>query len=112
MCASFESTVALQVKGYDRKGAQFFRFTTPLTEDILHLEVVDTQLFVFTESSCTRFEETTEKSSYVAPDRINCACILPLKVNEHWVAAIGCQDRCIRVVHGTSILQVRHVSLH
>ena len=103
---------SMQVKAFDRRGAQFFRFTTPLTDDITNLEVIDTRLFVFTDFAAMVFEETTEKAFYTTQERINCSCVVPLKVNEAWVALIGCQDRCLRIVDGTALLQARNSSSH
>lgn len=94
------------MKGFDRKGVQFFRFTTPITEDITRLEVVNSLLFVFTDYSVTSFEETMEKSFYMAPERINCATIMPLLPSGGWSAVVGCQDRCIRLLNAQQVLQV------
>lgn len=72
----------------------------------MHLEVVEAQLYIFTQLSFTMFDETKEVSSYTAPDRITCACILPLSVSGTWVAALGCKDKCVRLVEGAHVLQV------
>ena len=96
----------LQVKAYDRKGTQFFRFTTPITEDIIHLEVYNTNLFAFTEYSMTVFEETAERAFYLAPEKINCATVVPLFGPNNWAAVIGCQDRCIRILNKAEVVQV------
>lgn len=95
------------MKGFDRKGAQFFRFTTPLTDDILHLAVSNTFLHVLTEHSMTIFEETVETGSYDAPERVNAIAMVPVSGPDQWCIALACQDRIIRILHLTTVLQAR-----
>jgi hypothetical protein len=96
----------MQVKGFDRKGAQFFRFTTPITDDIMHLAVANTHLYVLTAYVLTIFEETSEQGSYVAPERINAIAMLPLGGAGQWCIALACQDRVIRLLNHTKVVQV------
>ena len=100
-----DEVVNTQVKGYDKKGTTFFKFTTPLTEDIQSLAVAGLNLFTFCEYSLTHFHETTESSFYLAPERINCSCILPLSSPTEYNAVLGCADRVIRVMEGKKVIQ-------
>lgn len=103
------AVTCVQVKAFDRKGVQFFRFSTPVSSDIIHLEVVNSTLYAFAEYSVTVFEETTEKSFYLAPERITCATIVPMRGTDGHMAALGCQDSCIRLLDGNQVVQVSHV---
>lgn len=110
MTLSMTGAVArVQVKAFDRKGVQFFRFSTPVSSDIIHLEVVNSTLYAFAEYSVTVFEETTEKSFYLAPERITCATIVPMRGTDGHMAALGCQDSCIRLLDGNQVVQVSGV---
>lgn len=101
-----------QIKGYDVKGAQFFRFTTPLTEDITSLAVAGSSLFTFTSSSVTIFEETQERCTYTAPEAITSSAVAPLLSAETWWALIGCNDRSIKVLNNDKVAQVLPSRLH
>ena len=101
-----ESAV-LQIKGYDAKGSQFFRFTTPITEDIKHICVAGTCLFAFTDMSVTAFDETHERCCYTAPEGISTATIAPLASAETWWPILACNDRTLKVLNDTKVVQVR-----
>eukprot|EP00892_Ulva_mutabilis_P000350 jgi/Ulvmu1/10315/UM060_0117.1 len=93
------------IKGYDLKGTQFFRFTTPLTEDITSLAVAGSTLFTFTSSCVTIFDETTERCTYIAPEAITATAVAPLLSAETWWALIGCHDRTIKVLNDAKVAQ-------
>jgi hypothetical protein len=97
----------VQIKGYDSKGTQFFRFTTPIAQDISHVAVAGTSLFVFTDFSMTIFDETAERCCYASPDRINAVAILPLGGPTSWWPLIACQSRVVRVLNDKVVVQVR-----
>ena len=98
--------VCSQIKGFDIKGTQFFRFTTPLTEDIVSLAVAGSSLFTFTSTSVTIFDETTERCTYTAPENITATAVAPLLSVETWWPLIGCHDRSIKVLHNDRVAQV------
>jgi Bardet-Biedl syndrome 7 protein len=98
--------IVLQIKGYDAKGSQFFRFTTPITDDIKHICVASTCLFAFTDTSVTIFDETTERCCYTAPEKITAATIAPLVSADTWWPLVACQDRTLKVLNDTKVVQV------
>jgi hypothetical protein len=61
---------------------------------------------VLTAYVLTIFEETSEQGSYVAPERINAIAMLPLGGAGQWYIALACQDRVIRLLNHTKVVQV------
>jgi Bardet-Biedl syndrome 7 protein len=60
----------LQVRGLTKKGKEFFRFSSTLTEAIAHLRVADSHIWAGCQYVHNHFIEGTDKGLYMAPDRI------------------------------------------
>ena len=90
------------VRGMTKKGKEFFRFDTNLTESISGLFVQDTLLAVMGEYVCVVFEDHREKSFYMSPDRLNA---FDAWTHEGKLAiALACQDRRIRILEGSNVV--------
>ena len=74
---------ALQIRGLTKKGKEFYRFTTNLTEQLRTLHVCDSSVWVTGEFLVTEFQDSREAHFYTAPDRINDA-----DVSGHSLAAL------------------------
>ena len=89
------------VRGMTKKGKEFFRFDTNMTESISGLFIHDTLLAILGEYACVVFEDHREKSFYMSPDRLNAF--------DAWThdgrlfIALACQDRRIRILEGNEI---------
>lgn len=59
-----------QVRGVTKKGKEFFRFTTALTEAISQLRVVDSHIWAGCQYVHNHFIEGADKGLYMAPDKI------------------------------------------
>lgn len=89
------------VRGLNKKGREFFSFQTNLTEDISHLGVQETEVWVFGEYVHNSFEDSKEKNFYIAPDRINDSELV--LVGKSYAPVLACQDRLIRVLNGSEV---------
>ena len=107
---SSRCTSVLQIKGYDKVGTQFFRFTAPVAEDIVHVCVAAKTLFALTEMSVTTFDESMERCSYTAPERITAATIAPLLSADTWWPILACHDRTLKVMNDSKVAQVCGIS--
>lgn len=104
------STAVLQIKGYDKVGTQFFRFTAPVAEDVKHVFVAGKRLFALTELSVTTFDESIERCSYTAPEKITAATIAPLLSADTWWPILACQNRTLKVMYDGKVAQVCGIS--
>eukprot|EP00210_Caulerpa_lentillifera_P004879 g4656.t1 len=90
------------VKGLTKKGREFFRFDTNLTESISGIVVLDTQLCILGEYTVLTFLNNKENGVYLSPDRINDADAF--LHDEKLTIALACQDRAVRIVHGSTLV--------
>ena len=63
-------TVPPQVRGISRKGKEFFRFNTQLTEQIRRVDIFDKNIWTTGEFVSNHFIEGKDESLFVCPDRI------------------------------------------
>ena len=61
----------MQIRGLTKKGKEFYRFATHLTESIRALHVHDAAMWVAGETVLYQFQDSKEVQCYVSPDRIN-----------------------------------------
>ncbi|KAL6757581.1 bardet-biedl syndrome 7 protein [Haematococcus lacustris] len=91
------------VKGLSRKGKEFFRFDTSITESIRKVSVHDKLIWTSAEYVHNQFVEGKDKAFYLAPDRINDAEVVPLISKDDWSPVLACQDHQIRVMTGPNV---------
>lgn len=60
----------MQVRGLTKKGKEFFRLTSSLTEPVARLGVTDGQLWAACGAVASRFEDGGDRGAYLAPERI------------------------------------------
>lgn len=66
---------ALQIRGTNNKGKDFFRFNTQLTETIRKVSVLDKHIWSAGEYVHNHFIEGKDNAFYLSPDRINDAAV-------------------------------------
>lgn len=71
LAARYALHAALQIRGLTKKGKEFYRFTTNLTEQLRTLHVCDSSVWVTGEFLVTEFQDSKEVQFYTAPDRIH-----------------------------------------
>ncbi|KAF5828117.1 hypothetical protein DUNSADRAFT_18178, partial [Dunaliella salina] len=105
------------IVGISKKGSQFFKFNTQLTEAISQVNVFNSDLWTAGEYVYNHFVDGIDKDCFLAPDRINAAEIVPIMDANKVHPILACQDRCIRILdNGKAMLQASTpaapVSLH
>ncbi|GFH06074.1 Bardet-Biedl syndrome 7 protein, partial [Haematococcus lacustris] len=105
IASSFKTlpTPQQKVKGLSRKGKEFFRFDTSITESIRKVSVHDKLIWTSAEYVHNQFVEGKDKAFYLAPDRINDAELVPLISKDDWSPVLACQDHQIRVMTGPNV---------
>ncbi|KAG3174172.1 Bardet-Biedl syndrome 7 protein [Phytophthora idaei] len=86
------------VHGLSKKGKEFFKFQSNLAEPMRKIHAYDSQLWTTTDFTFNQYDNGADKHSYVSPDRINDAIVVPINHEQDFYGVLGCQDRYIRVV--------------
>ncbi|KAG7400693.1 Bardet-Biedl syndrome 7 protein [Phytophthora boehmeriae] len=90
--------IGQHVHGFSKKGKEFFKFQSNLAEPLRKIHVYDNQLWTATDFTFNQYENGADKHSFVSPDRINDAAVVPVNHEQDFYGILGCQDRYIRVV--------------
>lgn len=96
---------ALQIRKYDRRGAQLSALVTPLTDAVIFLEAMDERVWAATQHAVMCFRAASEESTWHATEAISSCTLLPMP-DGHQLVLAGCQDRCVRLLDGGAVLQV------
>mmetsp|Transcript_16876 Transcript_16876/g.20317 ORF Transcript_16876/g.20317 Transcript_16876/m.20317 type:complete len:715 (+) Transcript_16876:403-2547(+) len=91
------------VKGFNKKGKEFFKFSSNLTEKITSLTVHELQIWTTGEYTYNMFNDCKDKHFYVANDRINDMKVVNV-ISEHEPnPLLGCQDHFVRLLQGSDL---------
>uniref|UniRef100_A0A915IC27 Bardet-Biedl syndrome 7 n=1 Tax=Romanomermis culicivorax TaxID=13658 RepID=A0A915IC27_ROMCU len=101
------------VKGYSKKGKQFFAFETNSTEPIYNMYVYGVDVFLCGSYSMTHYRDCHEVNYYLCGDRINDLICLPV-LEGGWVGrpltpVLACDDRTLKVLKGSDLDYVTEV---
>ena len=96
------------IKGYTKKGKEFFKLTTNLAENINFVQVDGNQIFITGKRTYNHAQiqgsDYKDICSYVAPDEINDALVLKgLGEDQAFSPVLGCQDRFVRVLSDAAV---------
>ncbi|XP_075738416.1 BBSome complex member BBS7 [Rhipicephalus microplus] len=87
-----------EITGYTRKGKQFLKFDTNLTDNIRCMSVCGNDLAVCGEYVYNHYFECQDKNYYLSNGRINDMIMLPIDKLRALVPVLACQDRLLRVL--------------
>eukprot|EP01051_Picozoa_sp_SAG22_P019259 SAG22_NODE_3500_length_1679_cov_1.922152_1_plen_241_part_10 len=92
------------ITGFTRKGKKFYELPSQQTEDITGLVVIkdEERIFAAGEFVLTELVKGVEENYYMATDRVNSLVIQ--KAGGVYEAVLGCQDRQIRIVRGSALV--------
>lgn len=89
--------------GVSRKGKEFFRFSTNITEDINRLSVAGVNVHCAGDYVYNYFKNNKEAAYYMAPDRINDMAMLSVTGSGEENPLLACQDRHVRLIEGSEM---------
>ena len=92
------------VRGLLRKGKEFLRFNTNLTEPIRSMYVQDDHIFTGGEYIFNHFYQLKDTAFFMSNDRINDLTAEFVTGGSRAEAVLACQDRMIRVLTGSDLL--------
>eukprot|EP00906_Rhabdomonas_costata_P037409 RCo052665 len=88
------------ISGMSKKGKNFFRLVTNLTEPLCNMAVRSPFIWTAGEYVLNVFEEGRESAFYMCPDRINHLTVEHIVSDKTMDSVLACNDRMVRVVHG------------
>jgi len=89
-----------QVRGLSKKGKEFFKFTTNLTETIRKVHVHGSDVFVAGEYVVNQYADCKDAHFFMSNDRVNDVALAPVILPSEQNPILACKDRFVRVVQG------------
>ncbi|GBM81005.1 Bardet-Biedl syndrome 7 protein [Araneus ventricosus] len=93
-----------EVRGFSRKGKQFLRFDTNMTEAIKSMHISGNDLFVCGNFIYNHYYECQDQNYYLSVDSINDMICLDMDKVGTIVPILACQDRILRVLKESNCL--------
>ena len=91
--------------GITKKGKEFFKLTSSVTESISTVIVEETQIWTSCEYVFNRYDNGQDSAFFMSRDRINCIAIERIHPRENqFYAILGCKDSCLRIVNNSSLI--------
>ena len=105
------------LRAFSRKGKEFFKVETNLTEPIGNIAVATPWVWTAGDYVVACFEEGNEVAYLNSPDHVNDLIMCAVKSDKKAEAVIACQDRALRVIQGRDVIAVEScegavVSIH
>ncbi|RYH22336.1 hypothetical protein EON65_19375 [archaeon] len=92
-----------RIIGITKKGKDFFKLTSSLTETIQSIAVEDTRIWTGCEHIYNLFDNGKDAAYYVARGQINELLVSHLTRENDFDAILACQDKYIRIIHGSQL---------
>lgn len=93
-----------EVYGFNKKGKQFLKFDTNLTEPIKSMHVNKLDLYCCGKYVYNHYQDCADLHYYIAPDLINDIAVLPPGgVIDDAMPILACQDRVLRALQGSDL---------
>ncbi|CAM9487648.1 unnamed protein product, partial [Hapterophycus canaliculatus] len=92
------ATQGSSIVGLSRKGKEFFKMASPLSETIHHMVVQGDRIWTGCDYICSAYDDGQDAAFYMCHDRIVSLAAASLSGEDSVDAVLGCQDRCIRVI--------------
>lgn len=92
-----------RIIGVTKKGKEFFKLTSSLTETIQCVAVEDTRIWTGCEHIYNLYDNGKDAAYYVAKGQINDLAVSHLTKENDFDAILACHDKYIRIVHGSQL---------
>ncbi|CAF0730621.1 unnamed protein product, partial [Didymodactylos carnosus] len=90
-----------EVRGYTKKGKQFYAFDTNVVVPIQSMSIFGSNLYSCTDTTYTHYVESKEVDTLTLTAKINDIIILPTVIQP--VPVLACQDRLLRIINKSSV---------
>lgn len=92
-----------RIVGLSKKGKEFFKMTSSLTETIQNIAVEDTRIWTCCENVYNLYDNGEDTAFYISKDNINQLLVARLTRPGDWDTVLACQDCCIRLIHSSKL---------
>eukprot|EP01036_Dinobryon_divergens_P032272 gene32272-41825_t len=92
-----------RIVGLTKKGKEFFKLTSSLTETIQNISVEDTRIWTGCEFIYNLYDNGKDTAYFISKDRINHVVVAHVTRDMDYDAVLACQDNCIRIIHGSQL---------
>jgi Bardet-Biedl syndrome 7 protein len=89
-----------RIVGLSKKGKEFLKFNSNLTETIHTMFVEDVKMWTGGEFAYNMFENGKDVNFYTSTDRINALTVESITDANTMDCVLGCEDRLVRVIAG------------
>lgn len=90
--------------GITKKGKDFFKLQTPLSEEINNIVVYETKIYTGCESVYNLYDDGNEAAYYINRDVINDLIIENVTKENDFDVILACQDNCLRIIQGSQCI--------
>ena len=91
------------VRGVNKKGKEFFKFSSNLTEPIRHVHVDHTNIWATGEYVSNHYVDCVDSHFFASNDKIAHAALAPVVLEGEKNPILACRDRFVRVVQGSEL---------
>jgi len=92
-----------RIVGLTKKGKEFFKLTSSLTETIQNISVEDTRIWTGCEYIYNLYDNGVDSAFYIAKDNINHLMVAKVTRDNDFDTVLACQDSCLRIIHGSNL---------
>ena len=93
-----------RIIGLTKKGKEFFKLTSSLTEPIKNIAVEDTKIWTGCEHIYNLYDDGIDTSFFMCRDLINALSVEHISRDNDYDVVLACQDKCIRIVQGSVLV--------
>lgn len=92
-----------RIVGLTKKGKEFFKLTSTLTEPIRKILVEDTRIWTGCENIYNLFDDGKDAAYFISRGQVNDLIIAHVTRDTDFETVLGCQDKFIRIVRASSL---------
>jgi Bardet-Biedl syndrome 7 protein len=93
-----------RIIGLTKKGKEFFKLTSSLTESIRNIAVEDTKIWTGCEYIYNLYDNGQDTAFFMCRDQINALTVEHITRDTDYDAVLACQDKCLRIVQGSTLV--------
>eukprot|EP01038_Epipyxis_sp_PR26KG_P007245 gene7245-9877_t len=90
-----------RIVGITKKGKDFFKLASSLTETISNISVEDTRIWTGCEFVYNLYDNGKDTAYFICKDQINDLIVAHVTRDSDYDAVLACRDSCIRIIHGS-----------
>jgi Bardet-Biedl syndrome 7 protein len=97
-CSQIFASHGQRIVGITKKGQDFFKLASSLTETIYSIVVEDTRIWTGCEYVYNLYDNGKDSAFFISPDRINDVIVANVTRDTNFDAVLACQDSRIRII--------------